>query len=43
MLTLSIKRHWNTLILDGCVPSDEIERLIDNWSRLVVDKLPQRQ
>ena len=33
------KNHCNTLILDGTVPNDEIEEMIDNSYDLVVDKL----
>jgi predicted DNA-binding protein (MmcQ/YjbR family) len=33
------KTHWNTLVLDGTVPNDEIEGMIDNSYDLVVDKL----
>lgn len=30
------KRHWNTVILDGSIPTGEIERMIDNSFSLVV-------
>lgn len=30
------KRHWNTVVLDGSIPSGEIERMIDNSYALVV-------
>ena len=33
------KTHWNTVILDGSVPKDEIEVMIENSYDLVVDKL----
>ena len=33
------KTHWNTVILDGSVPKDEIEVMIENSFDLVVDKL----
>ena len=33
------KIHWNTLILDGTVPNDEIEVMIENSYDLVVNKL----
>lgn len=35
------KKHWNTVLLDGSVPSGEIERMIDNSYRLVVESLPK--
>lgn len=34
------KKHWNTVLLDGSVPEGEIERMIDNSYRLVVQGLP---
>lgn len=30
------KKHWNTLILDGSIPTEEVQRLIDNSFMLVV-------
>ena len=30
------KRHWNTVILDGSIPTSEIERMIDHSFALVV-------
>lgn len=30
------KRHWNTIILDGSIPGDEIEKMIDNSFLLVI-------
>ena len=33
------KTHWNTVYLDGSVPSNEIERMIDVSFALVVRKL----
>jgi predicted DNA-binding protein (MmcQ/YjbR family) len=35
------KRHWNTVILDGSIPSDEIEDMIDHSYRQVVASLPK--
>lgn len=35
------KVHWNTIILDGSVPTGEIERLIDLSHRLVGESLPK--
>ena len=36
------KKHWNTIVLDGTVPDDEVEELIEHSYELVVDSLPQR-
>jgi len=36
------KKHWNTIVLDGSIPEDEIEELIDHSYELVVGSLPQR-
>lgn len=33
------KKHWNTITLDGSIPSDEIWRMIDNSYALVVKGL----
>ena len=33
------KAHWNTVTLDGSIPSGEIERMIDRSYGLVVRKL----
>tara|TARA_B100000029_G_scaffold330905_1_gene323157 strand:- start:1363 stop:1755 length:393 start_codon:yes stop_codon:yes gene_type:complete len=33
------KDHWNTVILDGKVPSEEIERMIDTSYSLVIKNL----
>jgi predicted DNA-binding protein (MmcQ/YjbR family) len=35
------KKHWNTVLLDGSIPSNEIRRMIDNSYRLVVMNLPR--
>jgi len=35
------KKHWNTVTLDGSIPSNEIRRMIENSYRLVVMKLPK--
>ena len=35
------KRHWNTVILNGTVPQGEIERMIDNSFKLVIDVMPK--
>ncbi|WP_298439691.1 MmcQ/YjbR family DNA-binding protein [uncultured Ferrimonas sp.] len=36
------KAHWNTVILDGSIPSGEIQRMIDNSYLLVVASLPKK-
>jgi predicted DNA-binding protein (MmcQ/YjbR family) len=35
------KHGWNTFILDGTIPRDEIQDLIDVSYQLVVAKLPK--
>jgi predicted DNA-binding protein (MmcQ/YjbR family) len=37
------KKHWNTVILDGSIPSGEIERMIDHSYSLVVKKLKKKE
>lgn len=37
------KKHWNTVLLDGSIPSGEIERMIDMSFRLVIKGLPKRE
>lgn len=34
------KKHWNTVFLDGTVPSDELEHMIDQSYELVINNLP---
>ena len=34
------KRHWNTVLLDGSVPQDEVEEMIDESYDLVVAGMP---
>lgn len=36
------KKHWNTVVLDGSVPVNEIHRMIDNSYLLVVKNLPKK-
>ena len=36
------KALWNTIILDGSIPRGEIERMIDNSFKLVVDKMTKK-
>jgi len=35
------KQHWNTLTLDGSLPPDLVQELIDESYRLVVQSLPR--
>ncbi len=37
------KAHWNTVILDGSIPTGEIERMIDHSFALVVRSLPKKE
>ena len=37
------KRHWNTVMLDGSVPQDELLDLIDHSCELVVTGLPRAE
>jgi predicted DNA-binding protein (MmcQ/YjbR family) len=37
------KRHWNTVVLDGSVPGDEVTELIDQSYDLVVASLTRAQ
>lgn len=37
------KRHWNTVVLDGSVPDDEVLELVDHSYELVVAKLTRAQ
>lgn len=36
------KKHWNTIILDGSIPDNEIKRMIDNSFLLVVKGMPKK-
>ena len=36
------KRHWNTVTIDGSIPVDEIEEMIDVSYRLVVAKMTKK-
>ena len=36
------KRMWNTVIIDGSMPSGEVERLIDDSFILVVNQMPSK-
>jgi predicted DNA-binding protein (MmcQ/YjbR family) len=37
------KRHWNTITVDGSIPDDDLEELIDHSYDLVVKGLPKTQ
>lgn len=37
------KTHWNTVKLDGSIPKGEIERMIDNSFKLVVNKMTKKE
>lgn len=37
------KAHWNTVLLDGSVPTGEVERMIEHSYALVVKKLPKKE
>jgi predicted DNA-binding protein (MmcQ/YjbR family) len=37
------KRHWNTVVLDGSVPEEQVLELIDHSYELVVARLPRAQ
>jgi predicted DNA-binding protein (MmcQ/YjbR family) len=36
------KRHWNTVTVDGSIPDDEIEEMVDVSYRLVVAKMTKK-
>lgn len=36
------KEHWNTIILDGSIPDEDIKRMITESYQLVTDNLSQR-
>ena len=37
------KTHWNTVILDGSIPAEEIMRMIDRSYTLVVKSMPKAE
>ncbi len=37
------KKHWNTVLLNGTVPSNEIERMVDNSYKLVFKGLKKKE
>jgi predicted DNA-binding protein (MmcQ/YjbR family) len=36
------KKHWNTLLLDGTLPSKLVRELIEHSFNLVVESLPKK-
>jgi len=36
------KTHWNTVVLDGEIPDDEVFRMIDHSCDMVISGLPKR-
>lgn len=36
------KKHWNTVIIDGSIPSSEIKKMIDHSYDMVVAGLPKK-
>lgn len=36
------KRHWNSVLIDGSIPDDEIEEMVDNSYDLVVGKMTKK-
>jgi predicted DNA-binding protein (MmcQ/YjbR family) len=37
------KKHWNTVVLDGTVPEDEVFAMLEQSYQLVSSKLPKRE
>ncbi|HEX8489757.1 MAG TPA: MmcQ/YjbR family DNA-binding protein [Chthoniobacterales bacterium] len=35
------KKHWNTIVLDGVIPDNEVRKMIDHSYDLVVQSLPK--
>lgn len=35
------KRHWNTVMVDGTIPDDELLEMIDHSYELIVQSLPK--
>jgi predicted DNA-binding protein (MmcQ/YjbR family) len=36
------KKHWNTIIIDGNLSDDFIQKMIDDSYNLIVEKLPKK-
>ena len=37
------KKHWNTIIVDGSVSSNQIKEWIDDSYDLIIERLPKKQ
>ena len=37
------KKHWNTVVLDGVIPDDEVREMIDHSYDLVIRSLPKKK
>lgn len=37
------KRHWNTVVMDGSIPEDELRAMIDHSYQLVASKLTRAE
>lgn len=37
------KKHWNTILIDGTVPDDEVQSMIEDSYLLVVQSLTRKQ
>ena len=37
------KKHWNTVRIDGAIPSGELTKMIDHSYELVVKSLPKKE
>ena len=33
------KKHWNTVVINGSIPDNEVQRMIDNSYALIIKKL----
>ncbi|HKP93678.1 MAG TPA: MmcQ/YjbR family DNA-binding protein [Chthoniobacterales bacterium] len=36
------KKHWNTVVLDGVIPDNEVKTMIDHSYELVAKRLPKK-
>lgn len=37
------KKHWNTVVIAGGIPENEVKKMVDHSYDLVVQSLPKRQ
>lgn len=42
ILILSMKRLWNTIIIDGSIPQDEIEHKMNNSYMLMISEMTKK-